>query len=206
MKYIEAIVFDLGGVLVELSGVPAMLRWTSLPMDEEPLWQRWLTSPSVRAFETGRITAESFADQIIDEMKLTANRDQFLQAFIAWPLGLYAGVPDLLTNLRKRFTVGCLSNTSALHWPRLMNEMGLEHHLDHRFASHLMGKIKPDAECFEHMLRDLNLSPHQVLFFDDNAINVEGAKKVGIHATRVKSVAEIERYLTGIGFLSKCNE
>lgn len=203
MKNIEALVFDLGGVLVELSGVPLMLNWSSLPMDEASLWRRWLTSPSVRAFETGRITAENFADQIIVEMQLTADREQFLEAFTAWPVALFPGVPALLSNLRERFILACLSNTSELHWSRLMNEMGLQGHLDHHFASHLMGKIKPDAECFEHMLQDLNLRPDQVLFFDDNAINVEGAKQVGIHATEVKSIEEIERYLAECGFLER---
>ena len=203
MKNIGAIVFDLGGVLVELSGVSTILNWSGLPMDEATLWQRWLTSPSVRAFESGQIATDDFADQIIVEMQLSVSRQQFLEAFAVWPKGLYPGVTALLNILRDRFTLACLSNTSELHWPRLMNEMGLASQLDHHFASHLMGKIKPDVECFEHMLQDLNLSAGQVLFFDDNIINVDGAKKVGIHAVKVNGIEDVERSLKEFGLLPK---
>lgn len=52
------VLFDVGGVLVELSGIEVMLGWLgrSTPVDE--LWRRWLHSESVRRFETGRIDAD----------------------------------------------------------------------------------------------------------------------------------------------------
>jgi putative hydrolase of the HAD superfamily len=204
-KTIEAIVFDLGGVLVELSGVSTMLHWSALALNEQSLWQRWLTSPGVRAFETGLIDAEDFADQIIAEMQLTTNREEFLQAFRAWPKGLYPGVPELLGSLRQQFKLACLSNTSALHWTRLMGEMGLEKHLDHHFASHLIGKIKPDADCFQHILAELQLEPQQVLFYDDNLINIDGANKVGMQGVHVRGFEQVLDHLSEAGLYPNTN-
>jgi hypothetical protein len=52
-RRIDAILFDLGGVLVELSGIGQMLSWSRGIRDTTELWQRWLHSPAVRRFETG---------------------------------------------------------------------------------------------------------------------------------------------------------
>ena len=198
MEDIEVILFDLGGVLVELSGVSTMLRWSALtvdgkPLDEQSLWRCWLNSPAVRRFETGQISAQTFADQLIEEMHLKVDRQTFLDAFTAWPSGLFPGVPALLNKLRDRYTLACLSNTSELHWPRLMKEMALESHLDHHFGSHLIGKIKPDRECFDHVIEALTLQPEQILFFDDNLINVEGERKAGMQALHVRGIEALHQ-------------
>ena len=60
-SHIDAIVFDIGGVLVELSGVAQMLEWCGGTLGEEELWRRWLSSPGVRRFESGQSNAAEFA-------------------------------------------------------------------------------------------------------------------------------------------------
>src|ERR1700674_3050242 len=83
--------FDVGGVLVELPGVPTMLAWMGNRGSPEELLRMWLTSPVVRAFETGRATLEVFADQLIAEMALPVGRDQPLDEFTRWTVGLFPG-------------------------------------------------------------------------------------------------------------------
>ena len=202
MRTINAIVFDLGGVLVELSGVNTMLRWSALNLNEEGLWQRWLHSPTVRAFETGVINADQFAEQLVVEMQLQVEPQEFLDAFVAWPTGLFDGVPELLTKLRQDFSLACLSNTNALHWPRLMEEMQLASHLDHSFGSHLLGKIKPDHDIYEHLIDKLSVAPNSILFFDDHALNVNAAQSLGIQAVHARGVTEVIEYLRNSGLTS----
>jgi hypothetical protein len=55
---IRVILFDLGGVLVELTGVSTLLSWTESLITPEIVWKTWLSSPAVRQFETGRLKAE----------------------------------------------------------------------------------------------------------------------------------------------------
>src|SRR5512132_1938643 len=86
---IRVVLFDLGGVFIDLSGVPTMIGWLSNRVSPEELWRMWLTSPAVRAFETGRTTPEAFADELIAEMKLPVTKEQFLEAFTCWPRGLF---------------------------------------------------------------------------------------------------------------------
>ena len=63
------------------------------------------------------------------------------------------------------------------------------------FASHLTGKIKPDDEAFQHVTASLNCAPAEVLFLDDNQLNIDAAKKCGMQAVRVKGVPAAQRAL-----------
>ena len=195
MDEIEIILFDLGGVLVELKGVPDMLAWTGNTLSVEEMWKAWLHSPSVRSFEKGNCTPEQFADGLIKEMNLPVGRDEFIDIFTYWPKGLFPGVPELIEKLKKRKKLACLSNTNALHWPRLMDEMGMEKMFEHCFASHEIGKLKPDRDSFEYVLESLGCKPSSVLFFDDNELNVESARDVGMVAYKVNGPKQIEEIL-----------
>ena len=126
---IEIIIFDLGGVLVELTGVPTMLQWTRSRYDVEALWEAWLRSPAVRAFETGTTTPDQFAADIIKEMDLPVAEYEFIERFTKWPKGLFPGVSQLLDRLKVDFSLACFSNSNSLHWPILMKDMALEANL-----------------------------------------------------------------------------
>jgi HAD superfamily hydrolase (TIGR01509 family) len=196
---IKVILFDLGGVLVELTGVPIMLEWTKHKYDVEMLWEAWLNSPAVRSFETGASTPEQFADQLIREMDLPIGKAEFIHRFKRWPKGLFPGVPGLMEKLRSQFTLACLSNSNVLHWPILMKEMGLEKMFHYHFASHLMKMLKPDKASFEYVLQGLDCNASAVLFLDDNEINVYSAREIGMSAYRVEGPQEIEQALRQAG-------
>ena len=198
---IRVVLFDIGGVLVELSGVPKLLAWMGNRVSPEELWKIWLTSPVVRAFETGRTTPEVFADRLIAEMALPVERDELLREFTSWTLGVFPGALDLVGRIPRRYTRATLCNTNALHWPRLMLEMHLAGAFDHHFASHLMGKIKPDEEVFQHVTDTLRCAAEEVLFLDDNQLNVAGAQRAGMRAVQVRGIAAAERILQETGVL-----
>lgn len=198
---IRVVLFDLGGVLVELNGVPTMLAWMQDRLSPDELFRMWLASPAVRAFETGKIDSEAFADALIAEMALPVGREELLEQFVRWILGLFPGALDLVGRVPRRYTRATLSNTNALHWPRLMQDMHLAGAFDHHFASHLMGKIKPDEEVFHHVTQSLGCRPEGILFLDDNQLNVDSARKVGLNAVRTKGVAQAERALIDAGII-----
>jgi len=82
-----------------------------------------------------------------------------------------------------------------------MNDMGLGAIFEHCFVSHLTGKIKPDAAAFEDVVDSLGCDPGQVLFLDDNMLNVEAAASVGMHARRVRGPTEAQRVLIQFGII-----
>ena len=200
-KGFEVILFDLGGVLIELSGVAAMLGWLGGSMTPELLWQHWLNSPSVRRFETGQLHQQDFAEQLIDEMSLPVGPDEFIEEFTYWPRGMYPGALELIQAIPATYTLAVLSNSNPTHWPRMLDEIGLAGRFRHFFASHLLGKIKPDIEVFEHVLAELGCAADRILYVDDNRVNVEAARSLGIQAEETKGIAAVRQVLTDYGII-----
>ncbi|MEP7330350.1 MAG: HAD family phosphatase, partial [Betaproteobacteria bacterium] len=143
---VDVILFDLGGVLIELAGVEKMLEWSKGLAGTDDLWRRWLQSHAVRAFETGRIGTDEFAVRLIEEFGVPVAPAEFLHAFDGWPRALYPGAKELLAELAPHFELASVSNTNEMHWQRFTGEWTLDQSFHHNFPSHRVGKLKPDAE------------------------------------------------------------
>ncbi len=199
---IEAVLFDVGGVLVELGGLDSFRAWSGGRLRDHEIWRLWLASPAVRAFERGRIEAADFGRRAVDEMSLAVTEQEFLEAFTAWPRRAIPGVGTLLARLLPGLRRATLSNTNSLHWPRIVGEMGIGPLFEHHFPSHETGRIKPDAEAFLHVAESLALTPSRILFLDDVVQNVEAAREAGLQAQQAVGVSETERLLGERGLLS----
>jgi putative hydrolase of the HAD superfamily len=192
---IRIILFDIGGVLVEFTGISSLQAWTGNRLTQDELWRKWLYSSFVRSFESGEIGPNTFADQLITEMELPVSRKEFIEAFSVWPKAVFPGAVEIISRISSKYVRATLSNSNVIHWPRLMDEMGLRNLFAYHFASHLMGKLKPDREVFEHVVSVLKCEPSAILYLDDQSLNVEAAQLIGFQAVWVKEVQEIERVL-----------
>ena len=202
---IDAILFDLGGVLIELAGVDRMLAWSPSLGSTDELWRRWLASPAVRAYETGRSSRADFGDAIIEEFGLPVDRDAFLAEFAWWPKTLHPEARGLLASLAPRYTLASLSNTNELHWERFDREWSLPAMFHRNFPSYAVGRLKPDADYFEHVLDELGVDPAHALFVDDNRINVEAASAVGLNARLVPRFDALAPALEDVGIVAGGN-
>jgi len=203
MNSIDVILFDLGGVLVELAGVDQMIEWSPGIATHEELWRRWLESSAVRRFETGAIGRDDFALAIVDEFGCSVGADEFLAAFTWWPRSVFPGALELVQAMRSHYRLASVSNTNEIHWDRFSNTWKLDAAFHHNFPSYLVGKLKPDAEYFEHVLAELDVAPARVLFIDDNAINVQAAAKLGMHTRRVVGVDGARQAFADLGLLAR---
>jgi glucose-1-phosphatase len=197
----DVILFDLGGVLIELAGVDRMLELCNHAFSADQLWARWLASEGVRRFESGRASPDEFGAAMLDEFGLSIAAAQFLEEFTTWPKGVFPGSFELLERLSASYRLACLSNTNALHWPRVCDEMGLARYFETNFASHLIGMLKPDVEIFQHVVDQLGCPPARILFLDDNQLNVASARAAGMVARRVAGLAEVRAALAEVGVL-----
>jgi glucose-1-phosphatase len=198
---VRCIVFDIGGVLVEIGGVAPMLRWMRNTPDVEGLWHAWLHSAAVRDFERGRIDAQTFGVRLVAEFELSVGVDEFLRGFETWANAPLPGAHELLRQVRPGVVRAALSNSNALHWSRIMRDMDFERHFDHPFASHLIDRIKPDHDAFEHVAEAVGIAPHEILFVDDNRINVDAARAFGMQAERCVGTVELRAVLLDRGLL-----
>lgn len=197
---VEIVIFDLGGVVLELGGVGAMRRLAGIDSDEE-LWRRWLACRWVRAFERGHCSAAEFAAGVVDDWSLTISPVRFLDEFRGWIGGPMPGAEDLVTDVARRLPVACLSNTNAEHWAAGSSNWELLGLFDHRFLSFEMGLVKPDPEVFSHVCAALGVEPSRAAFLDDNALNVEAAVQAGLRAKVARGVAEARSALVELAVI-----
>ncbi len=191
---IKALVFDLGGVLVELAPVQTVFSH-SAHEDEAEFWRCWLHSDTVRRFETGQSSLFDFISDIKAELKLELSYEELVQRHRSFVQGVYPGVFKLLERLRSRYTLVSLSNNNPVHWPIMMSDYGFEPYFDYHFPSHITGFIKPDGDAFENVISQLELAPEQIIFLDDNIINVDAARQAGMQAFEVKGFAAAQALL-----------
>jgi len=195
---IAGILFDIGGVLVALDGVPSMAKLLGVEPQREALHAMWIASPSVVAHETGKIDAAAFAAGVVADLKLQVTADYFLQDFCNWPTGLLPGALQLLDEIPDSYQVAALSNSCAVHWDKI-RAMGLVDRFDQTYLSHQIGCLKPATEAFLVALEGMGLSPSSVVFLDDGLRNIDAAAKLGMHAHVARGPEEARRVLAQYG-------
>jgi putative hydrolase of the HAD superfamily len=107
----------------------------------------------------------------------------------------------MLACIPRSYRRALLSNSNTLHWTRVVDELQLGPAFDHHFVSHLTGRIKPDVDAFEQVVTSLNCRPEQVLFLDDNTLNIDAARHFGMQAVRVQGIEETKSALTDRGVI-----
>ncbi|HUI49386.1 MAG TPA: HAD family phosphatase [Acidimicrobiia bacterium] len=198
---IDVVLFDLGGVLVDFGGVEPMKKLAGIEDDDE-LWRRWLTCRWVRSFERGECSADEFAAGVVDDWDLPIEPQTFLDEFTVWPGRLLPGAEALVAEVRRTTPTGFLSNTNALHWDEHFGRWAILELFDFRFLSFELGIVKPDRQLFDRVAELLPAPAGQVLFLDDNLVNVEGATRAGFAAQQVKGVDGARAALIAAGVLA----
>ena len=107
---------------------------------------------------------------------------------------------DLVRLVRKRCRVALLSNATD-RLPRDLAALGLDREVDAVVSSARIGVAKPSPEAFRRALRILQHSPSGTLFCDDNAVNTEAARTVGIDAVHTPDFPSLHAALSSRGLL-----
>jgi len=198
LKNLKVILFDLGGVLLELRDPISTFR---LDIGASEFLRTWIMSPSVRALESGRITRKDFAQRIVDEMELSMDWQELLRRFDSWPAKIYPRAIDLIDRIPANLACAILSNTNAVHWKRIDVPGNFGDRFDRYFLSYESGLLKPDRESLLQVSAGYDCRPEEILFFDDNPVNVAAAKKENINAVCVQGVEELETALINTGIV-----
>ena len=192
---------DLGGVLVDYSGVRDMAPLLRTSVAEEQIRDRFETCPHVAAYGVGKLDRIEFAERMVRDWDLTVSTERFLQEFRSWSRALFPGARELLASLRPRFRLAALSNSNELHWERNREEIGVTALFEVAISSHQVGFLKPDRRIYEEALRRLGVAPEAVMFFDDVRANVDAASALGMRAFQVQGISGLRERLVLEGLL-----
>ncbi len=192
---VEVLLFDLGGVVVEYSGVEEMARLLPPGTSESEVIERWKRCPHTEAFCLGQLSRQDFGERFVRDWGIDMAPERFLEEFRSWSKCLLPGAVELLASLRSRFRLAALSNSNELHWERNSSDLGVTDLFEVAISSHQVGLSKPDPRIYLEALDRLDVSPDRTMFFDDLHENVVAATDLGIHAFQVDGVHGVREQL-----------
>jgi len=187
MHNIKTIIFDLGGVLVDLDVDACICRFHELGfLNAHEYLNAYLQKGIFLEMEEGKITDDEFYDKF---RALSINKDitneQIAEAWCSIVIGLSDYKLDLLLELRKKYRVFLLSNTNRIvesYYARhFFTKQGLtiDDYFDRRYVSYEIGLVKPYHDIYKYLIADSGIDPQEALFLDDGEKNITAAKELG---------------------------
>lgn len=190
---VDFLIFDLGNVIIDIDYQHSLrLIKSKVPAHLHPRVDHFYVTDFHKAYEKGLIDSPTFRNEVRSYFEQSWSDQEVDELWNS----LLGKIPpyrlELVKKLRQTHQLGVLSNTNEIHiqgvYGLLKEEFqadSFDPFFDRIFYSHEMGLAKPDVAIYEKMVNELGTSPERVLFFDDLLANVEGAKKIGIHAVQV---------------------
>jgi putative hydrolase of the HAD superfamily len=194
---VDALVFDFGGVLIEIDFDRVFARWAELAgVDAGIVKQRFDHGEAYQQHERGEIDAPAYFQALRGSLGIDLTDDDFADG---WQQVFGPQIEEtvaLLPRLAGRVPLALFSNTNAMHY-RYWSQRYAQalRPFGQRFISCEMGVRKPERASFEHVARALGVRPERILFFDDTAANIEGAKAAGVPAVWVRTPADVAQPL-----------
>jgi glucose-1-phosphatase len=198
---IDFVLFDLGGVLVELGQLSDLQEMTRYAGDPDS-WKQIL-EPWICRFETGQCSATEFSTGVVSDWGVDITPERCQEVFREWVIGPYPGTTQLLAEVRQVVETGCLSNTNIMHWQDQSARWPALTTFDYRFLSFEIGLRKPDGEVFQAVADRLPYDPDRILFLDDLAVNVDAARTFGFRSEQVRGLDEAATVLRRVGVLGR---
>jgi len=208
---IKNIIFDLGGVLLNLDysrTAKAFRKLSPAFLSFDPVYTGLKDKELFENFEKGFLSPGQFRDGIrsilLREMKSKSNESLHTDEMIdnAWNVMLLDFPADrlkLLQRLKADYRLFLLSNTNAIHLEAvaqiLFNSIGhrnLGSVFEKEYFSNLMGMRKPDKEIFHFVLEENKMKPEETFYIDDSPQHVQGAATLGIQSYLLKKGEEVQ--------------
>ena len=182
---IKNIVFDLGGVLVDLDGKRCIDAFDAIGCHAISDYVRLhRTEDLFYDIEIGHTTTAEFCREVRRITAVPATDTAIVGAWNALLTTIADEKKQRLLSLRRDYRVFLLSNTNLFNYgPWRADDM-----FERIYLSYRLHLAKPDPAIFSHVLADAGLQADETLFIDDNADNCRAAQSLGIH-TLLQSAA-----------------
>lgn len=187
MQKISTLIFDLGGVIINLKIETDWFQQDMLSNFEQEKLMQLYQNFYFRDFEKGKISPTDFINQL---KEIAINKSISDKEIIQYWCGIILDIPlyriDILKRLKEKYKLLLLSNTNQIHIDfirafmiREFSEDILAVNFHHCYYSQEIGLRKPDTEIYEFVMQHQNLNPNEILFFDDKAENLIEPQKLG---------------------------
>ena len=201
-KY-DTILFDLGGVLINLNYQLTIDAFTQLGVKDLNFTYSQASQTSLfDDYETGKISTQQFINTIKKYVPAAVTPNQIVHAWNAMILDFPVENIAFIEELSRYKKIYLLSNTNAIHLQKVEQKLApittkkLADYFTKVYYSHEIEQRKPHSETFEFVYKDSGIDPATTLFIDDSEQHLIGAKKTGFNTLLWEQNCPLQKKLT----------
>jgi HAD superfamily hydrolase (TIGR01509 family) len=197
---VEALLFDLGGVVVEIDFGRAIAAWArAAGVRPEQLASRFTQDAAYERHERGEIDGAQYFESLRQSLGLALTDAQLTDGWNAIYVREVPGIRTLLQSVTGRIPVYAFTNSNPTHQayfrPRYAEVLQPFRKI---FDSCEMGLRKPEAPAFRAISQEIGVPLDRILFFDDTAVNVDAAAAIGMPAVLVRSIDDVRKAVAAL--------
>jgi 2-haloacid dehalogenase len=200
---IDAIIFDLGGVLIDWNPSYVFDKMFTDEQQKKHFFENICTHEWNEKQDAGRPLKEATEELL---HKHPEWKDYIEAYYGRWEEMLGGPIHDTVEIFRQlkdtgKYKIYALTNWSAELFPIALERYEFLHWFDGRVVSGEEKMRKPFPEFYQLILDRFQLTPEEILFIDDNLRNVEAAEKMGLKTIRFQSPEQLKNELIQQGIL-----
>ncbi|MEZ5053527.1 MAG: HAD family phosphatase [Chitinophagales bacterium] len=207
MSSIQTIIFDFGGVLLNLKQENDWRTQDFFPLFHLQKLKQLKEKNFFDDFEKGKFSAEEFLSKL---KTISINPDIKQETIInAWNSILLDIPPhrvSIIQQLKTKYRLILLSNTNCIHTQKFTNDMKekfgddiLHKYFNTVYYSQEIGCRKPEKEIYHLVMEQQQIKPENILFLDDKPENLEIPKTLGWQTQQVNfnklSIVDVQHLL-----------
>ncbi len=213
MKDIKVLLFDLGGVIIDIdpsitiNALKSMSKKSSEDFNALD-YKHYKEESSLLNFffeyEKGNINDDKFRDGIRKFANFDLSNDKIDHIWNYVIVKINQDLLDVVLSLKNRYKIMILSNTNFIHkvyYDKLVVDIygkTLKQLFDKVFYSYEIRSRKPELEIYQKVIDESSYSGKEILFFDDMKENLEIPKVIGMKTHHVEDITLTKQFLKKI--------
>jgi len=200
MKNLDAIIFDLGGVILNIDyNLTRQAFEKSGITNFHEMYSQATADDLFENLETGNVSEEDFYKQFNKRTQIALDKNEIQINWNAMLLSFREKSLEFLESIKSKYKLYLLSNTNHIHldafnkiYHTTSRIKPFEEFFDKVYYSCEIGLRKPNADIYEFVLKENDLEAAKTLFIDDSVQNIDAAKNAGLQTILLKPGMYIE--------------
>jgi len=197
----DALLFDLGRVVLDIDFGKVLAIWAGhAGCEPAEIVARFSPNDAWHRHERGEISDAEFFAGLRGALGIGISDAEFLQGWNAIFTGEMPDIAAALARAGQRLPLYAFSNTNSAHVAHFSQAYAdVLGHFREIYLSNTMGLRKPEAAAFDHVVKAIGVPAPRIVFFDDSAENIKGARARGLTAVHVTAPDDVAKALAALG-------
>jgi len=198
---IKVVIFDLGKVIVDFDHMRICKNLSRhCTFGPDRIYDLIFNSGLEAKFDKGMISEENFYLSIKKEVLLNIEKEKFKEIWTNI-FTLNPDITELISSLKNRYKLLCLSNTNSWHFNHCMQEFPILENFDGFILSYKVGKTKPNSIIFKEAVQKGGARPSECVYIDDIIEYVEAARQMGMNGIHFRTIEKLKKELSNLDIL-----